>query len=261
MQAGILAVGALVAAGLVVPTHRATSVTRYKVEQHIRQEADAAALGGGKQVMALKLTSYITLTLTDSADGRAVKMVIDSVHGDSLPQGVTADALQKVRGAEVTAFASGAGKVTAVKAPAESVAGLGLATLVNQLVLRPRKAYKTGEAWTDTTETTNPVGGGSLEQRTVTNWKVAGTESRAGVTATKLDGASASSVAGAQTTPGGSVDIDGTGTGTSNIFIGPDGRHLGGVTSSTMNMNATLAAQGVTLPIVVQSSATISVLP
>lgn len=261
MQAGILAAGALVATALVIPTPRAPSVTRYKVEQRVSQEADATALGGGKQSMALKLTSFITLTLTDSADGRAVKMIIDSVRGDSLPPGMPADALQKVKGAEITAYANAAGGVTGIKAPSESVAGLGLASMVNQLVLRPRSGYKPGEAWTDTTETSNPVGGGTLQQRTVTNWKVAGTESRAGVTATKLDGASASSIAGAQETQGGAMDIEGTGTGTSNIFIAPDGRHLGGVTTSTMNMMATLAAQGVTLPITVTSSATISVLP
>jgi hypothetical protein len=133
--------------------------------------------------------------------------------------------------------------------------------MVNQLVLRPRKSLKVGETWTDTTETSNPVGGGSLQSRTVTNWKVAGSETRAGVTAAKLDGASASAIAGAQETPGGAMDIEGTGTGTSSVYIAPDGRHLGGVTSSTTNLNATLSAQGVTLPIVLVTSSTITVLP
>ena len=261
MQAGILTAGALIAAALVIPAPRATTVTKYKLEQRLNQEADATALGAGKQVLALKTTSFVTLTLTDSAEGRSVKMVIDSVHGDSLPQGIPTDALQKVKGAVVTGYAGPNGGVTAISAPSESVAGLGLAQMVNLLVLRPRKSFKVGETWTDTTETSNPVGGGSLQSRTVTNWKLAGTESRSGVTAAKLDGAFASAIAGAQETPGGAVDIEGTGTGTSSVYIAPDGRHLGGVTSSTTNLNATLSAQGVTLPMVLVTSSTITVLP
>ena len=84
---------------------------------------------------------------------------------------------------------------------------------------------------------------------------------RAGVKAMKIDGAFASAIAGAQETPGGAVDIEGTATGTNSVFIGPDGRHLGGTTTSKSNLNATLAAQGVTLPIVIDASSTITVLP
>lgn len=261
MQAGILTAGALVVAALSVPTPRASSITKYRVEQRLNQEADATALGGGKQALALKTTAFLTVSLTDSAGGRAVKMVIDSVKGDSLPQGVTPDLLEKAKGTVVTAFSPANGGVTAVKAPAESVAGLGLASMVNLLVLRPPKSMKVGEAWTDTTETANPVGGGTLQSRTVTNWKVAGTEARGGVTAAKLDGAFASSIAGAQETPGGAMDIEGTGTGSSSVYQAPDGRHLGGVTQSTTNLNATLAAQGVTVPIVLTTTSTITVLP
>jgi hypothetical protein len=251
----------VIAAALVVPTHRASSVTKYKVEQRLNQEADATALGAGKQTMAIKTTSFLTLTLTDSANGRAVRMVVDSVLGDSLPQGVGADMLEKAKGTVVTGFAGPDGGVTNISAPSENVAGLGLSNMVSQLVLRPRKSLKVGDAWTDTTETSNPVGGGSMQSRTVTNWQVSAMENRGGVNAARLNGASASAIAGAQETPGGAMDIEGTGTGTSSVYIAPDGRHLGGTTASTTNLNATLSAQGVTLPIVLTTSSTITVLP
>ena len=48
---------------------------------------DATALGGGKQGFVVKTTSYVQLTLTDSTGGRSVKVLVDSIHGDSLPPG------------------------------------------------------------------------------------------------------------------------------------------------------------------------------
>jgi hypothetical protein len=117
MQAGILAAGALITAALAIPAPRATTVTKYKLEQRLNQEADATALGAGKQVLALKTTSFVTLSLTDSAEGRAVKMVIDSVRGDSLPQGIPTDALSKVNGTVVTGYAGPNGGVSAISAP------------------------------------------------------------------------------------------------------------------------------------------------
>jgi hypothetical protein len=263
MQAGILTmtIGTLLAAALAVPTPRAATTTRYKVDHRLHQEADATVLGGGKQTMIVKITTFLSLTLTDSAGGRAIKMVVDSARGDSLPPGAPADVIEKVKGATITGFAEAKGGVKDIKSSAESVAGLGLAGLVNELVIAPKHGAKVGDTWTDTTETSNPVGGGTLSSRTVTNWKVSGTESRGGVKALKLDGAFASSIAGAQETPGGAIDIEGTATGTNSVFVAPDGRHLGGTTSSTSNLNATLAAQGATLPIVLTSTSNITVLP
>jgi hypothetical protein len=260
MQAGMLLLGIAGSVIAVLP-YRATSTTKYRVDGRLSQEADATALGGGKQLFAMKTATYVTLTLSDSAGGRAIKMVVDSIRGDSLPPGVTAEDLNKAKGSVVTGFSDPKGNVTNVKSSAESVAGLGLTGLVSQLVLPARSGLKVGDTWSDTTETSNPVGGGSLGSRTVTNWKVNGSETRAGVKAMKIDGAFASAIAGAQETPGGAVDIEGTATGTNSVFIGPDGRHLGGTTTSKSNLNATLAAQGVTLPIVIDASSTITVLP
>lgn len=260
MQAGMLVLGIAGAAMAALP-FRATSVTKYRVDGRIAQEADATTLGGGKQLFAMRTSTFVTLTLSDSAGGRAIKMVVDSIKGDSLPQGVTAEELAKARGSIITGYSDPKGNVTNVKSSAESVAGLGLASLVSQLVLPARSGLKVGDTWSDTTETTNPVGGGSLGSRTVTNWKVNGSETRGGVNALKLDGAFASAIAGAQETPGGAVDIEGTATGTNSVFVGPDGRHLGGTTSSKSNLNATLAAQGATIPVVIDASSTITVLP
>ena len=257
MQARILMAGALFSGAMMVPAPHAASVTtRYKVSQRIFQEVDATALGGGKQGFVVKTTSYVQLTLTDTTGGRSVKVLVDSIHGDSLPPGAPADMLTKAAGVVVTGVVDGRGKLTNVKASGDA-GGLQLTSLAQQLVPPIKGQPKVGDAWTDTTETAN----GTMNTRTVTNFKVTGTEARGSVKASRIDGAFTSAIAGTQETPGGSADIDGTGTGTSSYLVSPDGALLGGTSSSKSNLNVTLAAQGAILPLVLSQSVEITPLP
>jgi hypothetical protein len=260
MQALTLMAGVLFSSTLVLPApHAASTTTRYKVAQRISQEVDATALGGGKQGFVVKTTSFVQLTLTDSASGRSIKVVIDSITADSLPPGAPADMLTKAKGAVVTGFVDAKGKVSNVKS-ATDAGGLSITSLVNQLLPPLRMPLKVGDAWTDTTEAA-AGSGGSMTTKTVTNFKVTGSEVKNGVKASKVDGAFSSAIAGTQETPGGSADIEGTGTGTSTYYIGPDGRFLSGQSTSTSNLNVTLAAQGATLPLVLTQAVNITPLP
>jgi len=261
MQARILMAGAVFSGAMMLPAPPAGSVTaRYKVAQRIFQEVDATALGGGKQGFVVKTTSYVQLTLTDTTGGRSVKVLVDSIHGDSLPPGAPADMLTKAAGVVVTGFVGASGKLSNVKADGDA-GGLQLTSLVQQLLPPLRSPLKVGDAWTDTTETANGISSGNMTTRTVTNFKVIGTEPRGGVKASRVDGAFSSSIAGTQETPGGSADIDGTGTGTSSYFVAPDGKLVGGMSNSTSNLNVTLAAQGAILPLVLSQAVEITPLP
>jgi len=54
-------------------THGAGSTTlKYQVTQRMEQEVDASGVGGGKQMFVVKTTSFIAVTLTDSAGGKAM---------------------------------------------------------------------------------------------------------------------------------------------------------------------------------------------
>ena len=261
MQARILMAGALFSGAMMIPAPHAGSVTtRYKVAQRIFQEVDATALGGGKQGFVVKTTSYVQLTLTDTTGGRSVKVMVDSIHGDSLPPGAPADMLTKAAGVVVTAVVDGNGKLSNVKASGDA-GGLQLTSLVQQLLPPIKGHLKVGDAWTDTTETSNAAGAGNMTTRTVTNFKVTGTEARGSVKVSRIDGAFTSSIAGTQETPGGSADIDGTGTGTSSYLVTPDGALAAGSSDSKSNLNVTLAAQGAILPLVLSQTVVITPLP
>ena len=54
-----------------------TTTTRYQVTQRMEQEVDASGVGGGKQGFVVKTTSFIAVTLTDSA-GNAASTVTGS---------------------------------------------------------------------------------------------------------------------------------------------------------------------------------------
>jgi len=239
----------------------ATTTTKYQVTQRMEQEVDASGVGGGKQAFVVKTTSFIAVTLTDSAGGKALRVVVDSLRADSLPPGMPADSLvRKAKGSTYSGFVDANGKVSNLKSSSPAVQGLQLETLLRDMWPRTRKGMKTGDSWVDTSSAVNKIGGGELNVRAITNYKAGASETVAGVKATRLDATVASQIAGTQATPGGSADIEGTGTGTWNYFIGPNSEFLGGTGTSTSNLSVTIVGpQTATLPVTLKQSTDIKV--
>jgi len=63
--------------------HLPPLTAKYRIDQTLNQEIDATGAGAGKQVIRFTTTSYLTVRLTDSAGGKAVRAVLDSMKGDS----------------------------------------------------------------------------------------------------------------------------------------------------------------------------------
>jgi len=244
------------------PTPPASTTTRYQVTQRMEQEVDASGVGGGKQAFVVKTTSFIAVTLTDSAGGKALRAVVDSVRADSLPPGMPADSLvRKAKGSTYSGFVDANGKIGNLKSSSPAVQGLQLESLLRDMWPRTRKGMKAGDTWVDTSSAVNKIGGGELNVRAITNYKAGATETVAGLKATRLDATVASQIAGSQATPGGSADIEGTGTGTWNYFIGPNSEFLGGTGSSTSTLSVTIVGpQTATLPVTLKQSTDIKVL-
>jgi hypothetical protein len=246
----------------VTPLAAPPTTLKYQVTQRMEQEVDASGVGGGKQSFVVKTTSFIAVTLTDSAGGRAMKVVVDSVRADSLPPGLPADSLaKKARGATFTGFVDANGKVTDMKSSGEPVPGLQLESLLRDMYPHTRKGMKQGDTWTDTTTANNKIGNGEMNVRAVTIYKAGASETVAGMKATRLDATVASQIAGTQATQAGSADIEGTGTGIWNYLVGPNNEFLGGTGTSTSNLSVTiLGAQAATLPVTLKQSVDIKVL-
>ena len=65
--------------------------------------------GGAKQRIAFSTTSFVTVSLADSAGGKSIRVVVDSVKGDSATP-IPAPVLDSARGAEFRGFVDKSGK-------------------------------------------------------------------------------------------------------------------------------------------------------
>ena len=239
------------ATGLVLPALvGAPSTTRYRIDQTLSQEMDATAAGGAKQRIAFSTTSFVTVTLADSGGGKAIRVVVDSVRGDSatpIPPAV----LDSARGAEFRGFLEKSGKPTGLT-PSANPAAAQIQGLLSDFFPWTKSGLKVGDSWSDTTAKTNGTGADSVTVRRVSVYKAAARESRQSRKALRITQDFTSSVAGTQPTPNGPARLEGTGSGNGFYYLSPDGRYLGGSwqQQSSLKISGSFAPQPLPITIV-----------
>jgi hypothetical protein len=233
--------------------------TRYKIDQTSSQEIDASAVGGPKQSVTNHLVAYVLITLADTTGGRTMHVVVDSVVGDTasaIPKAV----LDSLKGGTYHGQVAPNNRITDLRPMNGAEANTPITGLLSNFYPRVRTGWKTGDSWTDTTETTNPVPNGQLTVRTVTNYKANPAEQRDGQKASRIDAAFASSLTGSQETPNGSASFTGSGTGTATQYLTSDNRYLGGTTTQTSNLSVTGSFAPQPIPITIKQTTTVSTL-
>ncbi|MGH7509064.1 MAG: hypothetical protein ACREMZ_06305 [Gemmatimonadales bacterium] len=219
---------ALAATILVVPAwDRAPSTTRYRIDQSLTQEIDATAAGGAREHLSFNTSSFITVTLADSAGGKTMRVVVDSVRGDSATP-IPAAVLDSARGAEFQGYIDRSGKMSGLAPLTGTSAAAQVQGLLSEFFPWVRAGLKVGDTWTDTTAKINAVGADSVTVRRVSAYKAAGRATRNTRKAVRVVEDFTSSVAGTQPTPGGPARIEGSGSGKGAYYVGTDGRYLGG---------------------------------
>jgi hypothetical protein len=201
--------------------------TKYRIDQSLLQEMDATTAGGAKQVISFTTASFISVTLTDSAGGKVMRVVIDSLKGDSatpIPPAV----LDSARGAEFRGFVQRSGKPSALEPVHGTPAIAQVQGLLSEFYPWSKSGIKVGQSWTDTTARVTAVGADSVTVRRVSAYKAAASENRQTRNTVMILEDFSSSIAGTQPTPSGPARIEGTGSGKGSYYIGPDGRYLGG---------------------------------
>jgi hypothetical protein len=249
-------VGALVLGGAATA---APTTARYRVDQTIEQVVDVSALGGGEQRQRFSVSTYLTVTLSDTTGGKTVHAVVDSIHGDSttpVPKAV----LDSARGLALHGFVAPGGRLDTVRPVRETALAPQLTGVVRQLFPKVRAGVKVGDGWADTTESSNPAGGGSMAIRRITTYKATGSEARAGVKATRIETQFSASVNGTQQTPSGPANIEGTGTGTEAYYLAPDGHYLSGTSTQNSKFTISGAFAPKPLPMTLTESFTVSAL-
>jgi hypothetical protein len=219
---------ALAAAVLVFPrSDAAPTTTKYRIDQSLSQEIDATAAGGAKQSIAFSTSSFITVILADSAGGRSMRVVVDSVRGDSATPIPTA-VLDSARGAQFHGFVDKSGKPLGLEPITSTSAAAQIQGLLSDFFPWTRAGLKVGDSWADTTARVNGVGADSVTVRRVSAYKALANETRGTRKAVRIAEDFTSSVAGTQPTPSGPARIEGSGNGKGAYYVASDGRYLGG---------------------------------
>jgi hypothetical protein len=220
--------GAVAAMTLALPAMGPAPVTaKYRVDQSLTQEVDASSAGQGKQTLRFATAAFVTVRLTDSAGGHPMRVVIDSVKGDSATP-IPAEVLDSARGGEFRAFLDRAGKPSPLTPTGTSPAASQVQGLLVDFFPWVRAGLKVGDAWVDTTVNTTGAGSDTVTVRRITSYRAAASESRGSARAIRVTTEHTSDVAGVQPTPQGPAKIEGTGGGGGAYYVGADGRYLGG---------------------------------
>jgi hypothetical protein len=243
---------ALAAAVLVLPaSDLAPTTAKYRIDQSLSQEIDATAGGGAKQRISFNTSSFITVILADSSGGKAMRVVVDSVRGDSATP-IPAAVLDSARGAEFHGFIEQSGKPLGLEPIAGSSPAAQIQGLLSDFFPWVRAGLKVGDSWADTTAKVNGVGADSVTVRRVSAYKASANETRGSRKAVRVTEDFTSSVAGTQPTPGGPARIEGSGSGKGAYYVGSDGRYLGGdwQQRSSLKISGSFAPEPVPITIV-----------
>ncbi|HEX3234979.1 MAG TPA: hypothetical protein VHR41_12330 [Gemmatimonadales bacterium] len=200
---------------------------KYRVDQTLTQEIDATSAGKGKQSLSFTTSSFLTLTLTDSVGGKAVKVVVDSMRADSTAP-IPANVFDSARGSEYHGFLSAAGKLSELELVSSSAAAAKVQGFLSDFFPWVKAGVKVGEHWADTSSKTTANGSDSVVVKRIVAYHAMGNETRNARKAVRIASQYSSNVLGTQPTPNGPAKIEGTGSGTGVYFVSPDGTYLGG---------------------------------
>ena len=244
-------------------SHRSLSAsvtTRYRYESQTEQSLDLTAVGGGKQNTVLSRTGWLTVTLTDSAGGKVMRAVIDSISADAESrEAMGAASLDSARGSVFTGFVAPDGEVSHFTMPLH-VGALGalLGGSLDEFFPRVKLGWKRWERWNIATDKPQIVSNGQLMIKKATTYTARGSVTRDGGPVDAFDVTFSTTSSGTQQVGQSNAKVEGSSTGT--WFVAPDGRFVGG-TRSEKN-DRTLMLTGAPAPVLVtaQVRTTISVI-
>lgn len=228
---------------------------KYKISQHFSQTIDLTAMGGEPQSGAADYDVYVTINSQDSAGGHAVALTVDSVvpAANSDPQ-VASTVTAGLMGAAGSGFVDGDGEVAGFSGDAKGKALKGLAQAVYPKV---KKGVKAGDKWTDTTSAVDSLMGGAITRKTITNYTSSEGTKWKGESTLQLVAASSYSVTGTQS----GMSLDGNGRNNGTFTVARAGHTVSGQSAGQVNINATGPQAPMPIPIVSETSSTITLLP
>jgi hypothetical protein len=240
----------------------APSTTKYHFDLKSEQVVDLSVFGQPNQVVTLDLKAWVALTLTDSAGGKVLHVIVDSLRAASSAPQVTGATGDSAKGAMVHGFVDPTGRVKNLTSrPSGNTLLTAIQGIVNGIFPRMKSGAKVGETWMDTTDIVSTDGGNNTTVKLTLNYTAGGMETVAGVPATKVTATSSAVVTGTMASPmGGTMGVEGTGTGGGTFWVSTDGRFLGGDLASTLSEKLTITGAPAAVPVKVTQQLKVTVL-
>ena len=233
---------------------------RYRIEQKTESKVDLSGFGQGEQIQNQGSLWFVSITYTDSAGGRVVHVVVDSLRVDGGMMPVPQASVDSAKGATFHGFLDAEWRL---KSMAPSQTSLLIAQFESTLrLLHPsiQRGAVAGARWTDTLDVSTKTAQADLTGNTVRNFVMGGAEAFEGTPATRLNVESLTSIKGTLETPGGTAEMAGSGPGTGTFYLASDGRFVGGTSTSNVEALVTLATAPAPIPVKTTTVTTVSVL-
>ena len=241
----------------------ATVTTRYHLSVRSESAIDLSVFGGPSQVTSQSLSAWVVMTLTDSAEGRAIRVVVDSAKSTAVGVGAPPGEQRAPTGASITGFVGPDGKVKNLTA--SGAADPVLASVqgaVHGLFPRMRPGTKAGDQWVDTTEIANPGEGNNTTVTLTTTYTAGDPETVGGLAGVRVNARSVAVITGTLNNPqAGMMEVEGAGSGTGTFVVTGEGRFLGGTVSSSQDLKLKVAMAPAPLPLKVTQTLTVTLVP
>jgi hypothetical protein len=209
-------VAAVTAAALVASPTGAVETLRYRIHQQFDQVVDLTAMGQAEQVVSMAYDVFMTVDVTDSAGGRAVRAVVDSlVPGEGADNPAAAGVLNMFKDLRGSGFVNAEGEAEGF-GDVDSTRRAQLRGLVDGLFPKIKPGAKAGDTWADTVNTTDTVQTQIMTRNSITNHVAASGEGGA----LKVSSKAAYSLSG---TVQGGLPIEGRGNTTSEMQVASGG--------------------------------------
>lgn len=249
----------LLTAGAVVST--AAPVTqKFKIVQKTESKVDLSGFGQGEQIQNQDATWFTTISYTDSAGGKVLHAVLDSVRleGGMIP--IPPAAIDSAKGTTYHGFLDADWRLKSLSTNQSSTLGGQFEGTLKLLHPSIKRGAAAGTKWTDTLDTSSKSPQADLKQRSIRTFTMGASEAWEGTQATKLDVELVGTISGTLETPGGSAEMMGGGPGTGSFYLASDGRFVGGKSTTLTEAIVTIAGAPGPIPVKTTINTTVSVI-
>jgi len=246
------------------PRPAAAPITmHYRIETKTEQTVDLSGFGQPNQVVNLGIVSWISVTLNDTTGGRVLHVVADSLKYDGGVPQLTQASVDSARGGTIHAFIDGKGHLqNIVTRPEENAFLADVQGVIHSFFPKVRAGVQAGDSWIDTVEVKNNQNGSKITSKFTISYTAGERSAISGVQALKLNSKSSATMSGtAQNPMGGTMEVEGTIAGSSESFIGADGRYLGGSASSTANQVFKVSMAPSPIPVKTLRTVSVNMIP